>query len=294
MEIRELSYVIVGAADIEKWRTYGTDMLGMAASEGPGGAVYLKMDGRDFRIAVVKTDKNELHAAGWLLADEGAFNDRRESMQAAGVSLNNGTAEECKLRRVRDFFWFTDPAGRRHEICWGAISSFVPFVSPIGVSGFVTDDMGFGHIVLATKKLDETLAFWRDIMNFGISDIINFDMGPGNPPIRIYFLHCGNGRQHSLAIAEMDDPTGIQHLMVEVKSIDDVGQALDRVAATETPLALSLGRHVNDNMLSFYMVTPSGFMMEYGTGATVMNWADHNVFESTKGSHWGHRPMMSF
>jgi 3,4-dihydroxy-9,10-secoandrosta-1,3,5(10)-triene-9,17-dione 4,5-dioxygenase len=136
------------------------------------------------------------------------------------------------------------------------------------------------------------LAFWRDVMKFGISDLINFDMGPDRPPIRIYFMHCGNGRQHSLALAELDDPTGVQHLMVEVKSIDDVGYALDRVHQNGTPLALSLGRHVNDNMLSFYMVTPGGFMMEYGTGASVIDWSNHSIFESTKGSHWGHRPQM--
>jgi 3,4-dihydroxy-9,10-secoandrosta-1,3,5(10)-triene-9,17-dione 4,5-dioxygenase len=78
---------------------------------------------------------------------------------------------------------------------------------------------------------------------------------------------------------------------VEVKAVDDVGYALDRVAATKTPLALSLGRHVNDNMLSFYMVTPGGFLMEYGTGAFVMDWTVHNIFEATKGSHWGHKPV---
>lgn len=293
MEIKELGYVVIGAPDIEKWRDYGVNVLGMPDADGPDGSLYLKMDDRDFRIAVIKTEKDELHAAGWQVADEDAFNARRAELEGAGVTVTSGTEAERKLRKVRDFFWFTDPAGRRHEICWGAISSFAPFVSPVGVSGFVTSEMGFGHIVLATKKLDETLAFWRDVMHFGISDIINFDMGPGVPPIRIYFLHCGNNRQHSLAIAEMDDPTGIQHLMVEVKSIDDVGYALDRVSATGTPLALSLGRHVNDNMLSFYMVTPSGFMLEYGTGAFVMDWSNHNVFESTKGSHWGHKPMMA-
>jgi 3,4-dihydroxy-9,10-secoandrosta-1,3,5(10)-triene-9,17-dione 4,5-dioxygenase len=76
-----------------------------------------------------------------------------------------------------------------------------------------------------------------------------------------------------------------------VKTVDDVGFALDRVANTKTPLALSLGRHVNDNMLSFYMVSPSGFMVEFGTDADVVDWSRHNVFESTRGSHWGHRPQ---
>jgi 3,4-dihydroxy-9,10-secoandrosta-1,3,5(10)-triene-9,17-dione 4,5-dioxygenase len=292
MQVKELSYVLIGTSDQEKWRKYGTQVLGMAEAEGPDGALYLKMDTRDFRMAVIDTGKDQFYAAGWLVADAHAMEQRRAAVECTGAQTKPGTEAERDVRKVRDFFWFTDPAGLRHEVCWGAISGFRPFTSPIGVSGFVTGDMGFGHVVMATKNLDATLAFWCDCMGFGVSDVINFNMGPGTPPVRIYFLHCGNGRQHSLAIAEIDDPTGVQHLMVQVQSVDDVGYALDRVADTGTPLALSLGRHVNDNMLSFYMVSPGGFLFEYGYGAIVSDWSNHNVFESTKGSHWGHRPQI--
>ncbi len=289
MEIKELGYALIGAPDLQKWRDYGTQVLGMSDHEGPDGALYLKMDARDFRLGVIQQDEDDFYCAGWGVADEAAFNGRREVLVNAGVTVTAGTEAEKKLRRVHDFFWFTDPAGQRHEVYWGAIAAYEPFVSPVGVSGFVTNDLGFGHVVMATLKIEETVEFWLSVMGFKISDIINFDMGPENPPIRIFFLHCDNGRQHSLAIAELEHPTGLQHLMVEVNTMDDVGYGLDRVASTETPLALSLGRHVNDNMLSFYMVSPGGFMVEYGTEGMVMDWDRHNVFESTKGSHWGHK-----
>jgi len=292
MEIKELGYVLIGAPDLEKWRHYGTQVLGMAEKAGPGGELYLKMDTRDFRLAVKQTGKDEFLAVGWQVEGPQELAAWRARVEGAGVTATAGTEEELGLRKACDFFWFIDPAGGRHEVFWGPISAFEPFVSPVGVSGFVTGDMGLGHVVLATKKVEETRAFWCDVMGFGVSDQINFNMGPGVPPIRLYFLHCGNGRQHSLAIAEMDHPTGVQHMMVEVKSIDDVGYGLDRVLDSGTPLALSIGRHVNDNMLSFYMVTPGGFMLEYGHGGLVMDWTDHKVFQATKGSHWGHRPQM--
>jgi 3,4-dihydroxy-9,10-secoandrosta-1,3,5(10)-triene-9,17-dione 4,5-dioxygenase len=291
MKIKELGYALIGAPDLQKWRDYGTRVLGMSDHDGPEGALYLKMDTRDFRLAVVKSEKDDLIGAGWGVADERAFNERRQALVGAGVKVTPGNEAEKKLRRVRDFFWFQDPSGKRHEVYWGAISAYAPFTSPVGVSGFVTDDMGFGHLVMATLKIEETVAFWRSVMNFEISDVINFDMGPERPPIRIVFLHCDNGRQHTLAIAELEDPTGLQHLLLEVKSIDDVGYALDRVANSGTQLALSLGRHVNDNMLSFYMVSPSGFLIEYGTAGSVIDWSRHNVFESTRPSYWGHRPQ---
>ena len=54
--------------------------------------------------------------------------------------------------------------------------------------------------------------------------------------------------------------------MLEVAALDDVGTALDIVNERQIPLAMSLGRHTNDLMTSFYVRTPSGFEIEYGTG----------------------------
>src|SRR5690606_29715419 len=119
-----------------------TNVLGMSAQAGPGGELYLKMDARDFRLAVFKADKNKFHAAGWGVSDESAFEKKKAALQKAGVKVTPGTAEEKALRRVRDFFWFEDPSGQRHEIYWGVISAYAPFISPVGVSGFVTNDMG--------------------------------------------------------------------------------------------------------------------------------------------------------
>ena len=59
--------------------------------------------------------------------------------------------------------------------------------------------------------------------------------------------------------------------MLEVGSLDDVGSALDIAIARDLPLAMSLGRHTNDLMTSFYVRTPSGFEIEYGTGGRLID-----------------------
>ena len=51
----------------------------------------------------------------------------------------------------------------------------------------------------------------------------------------------------------------------------DVGCAYDRVQAAGLPLALSLGMHPNDLMFSFYVVTPSGFAIEFGADGRVID-----------------------
>jgi 3,4-dihydroxy-9,10-secoandrosta-1,3,5(10)-triene-9,17-dione 4,5-dioxygenase len=288
MAITELGYVIIGAPDPEKWRRYGADVLGMAPVDGPDGALYLKMDDRDFRFAIRRSDKDELFASGWGVAGRDEYYETRARVAAAGVNVVEGSQAERRLRKVQEFFSFIDPAGLRHEVYWGPIASFTKFVSPLGVK-FVTGDLGMGHAVLPTPDLEGTVDFWINVMGFGMSDLLHLTLIEGAPPISVYFLHCAAGRQHSLAFAELSDPTGCNHLMVEVDTIDEVGRAHDRVDQNGVQLTLTLGRHVNDDMISFYMKTPGGFQMEYGAGGSVKDWSNYTVFESTRGSHWGHK-----
>ena len=56
------------------------------------------------------------------------------------------------------------------------------------------------------------------------------------------------------------------HFMFEAKSLDDVGRAYDIVHAEGFPIAMTLGRHTNDNTTSFYLYSPSGWWVEYGCG----------------------------
>jgi 3,4-dihydroxy-9,10-secoandrosta-1,3,5(10)-triene-9,17-dione 4,5-dioxygenase len=87
----------------------------------------------------------------------------------------------------------------------------------------------------------------------------------------------------------MPTPSGIVHIMVEVGNTDDVGLALDRAKRRKVPMAATLGRHVNDLMLSFYMKCPGGFDVEFGTeGRQVRDDERWVARESTAVSLWGH------
>jgi len=102
-------------------------------------------------------------------------------------------------------------------------------------------------------------------------------------------MHCANARHHSLAICEFPVPSGCVHAMVEVDSMTEVGRAHDRQQAHGVDLSATLGQHLNDKMISFYMKTPSGFDLEYGyDGLQVDNWEEHCAFEFSRVSLWGH------
>jgi len=44
-------------------------------------------------------------------------------------------------------------------------------------------------------------------------------------------------------------------------------------------------------MVSFYMQSPSGFEVEYGWGARVVDDSTWQVQQHARGSIWGHRPQ---
>ena len=58
----------------------------------------------------------------------------------------------------------------------------------------------------------------------------------------------------------------MHHLMVELFSLDDVGQAYDVALTQQDRVGVTLGRHTNDFMTSFYAKSPSSFMIECGWG----------------------------
>jgi len=296
MDIKALGYVVVGSTDLSRWNNYGRDVLGMMPVHAPNGGLYLKMDERDFRLLIVPAEENAYFASGWELADEPAFEAALAGLQRAGVEAQRGSAEDLVSRKVQALAWFHDPAGNRHEISWGAKSEFRAFVSPVGVPRFITEDMGLGHTVLPAPNFDETYTFLHDVMGFRLSDIfrVRFTPDPDEPEKRIYFLHCNNPREHSLAIMELPSEHKCVHMMLEVEDMDQVGRAMDRMLANEVKLSATLGRHCNDQMISFYMKTPGGFDIEYGYGGVQCDWSKHSVFEATQVSQWGHDFSVGF
>lgn len=295
-KIDALAYVVAESTDVSKWKHFGEQVLGLATAEAPEGGLYLKMDERKYRIAVVKGQSDRYHASGWEVRDEAAFHAAVEALKQAGVAVTPGGEAQRQARCVQDLASFTDPSGNRHEISWGFTTDFARFISPAGVEGFVTGDAGVGHTVLPAEKFDQTWALFRDVLGFGLSDIFRhkFTPDPNEPVKRIYFTHCANPRHHSLALFEMAIPSGCVHMMMEVPSMDEVGRAYDRMQKHGVKLMATLGRHVNDRMTSFYMNSPSNFAIEYGYGGLMLDWDKHQAFESTAVSLWGHDFSVGF
>ncbi|MGB0219405.1 MAG: VOC family protein [Sinimarinibacterium flocculans] len=295
MKIQALAYVLAETTDIGKWRHYAEQVLGMSTAEAAGGALYLKMDERAFRIAAIPGGADRYLASGWELAPGVDFDGTVAALKAAGVEVGDSSEAERALRQVARMVKFTDPSGNAHELVQGYTGSSTPFVSPIGVAGFKTGAQGMGHTVLpAAQNFDATEKLFREVFGFGMSDRFNFKPGPDAPNIRIHFMHAASGRHHSLALAEMPAPTGCVHIMVEVESMTDVGLAHDRRVQHDVKLMATLGEHENDRMTSFYMLTPGNFALEYGWGGITVDPQSWQTTETQRVSIWGHDFSVGF
>ena len=173
VKIQALSYVVAESTDLAKWTHFAEQVLGMSTSPAPEGGLYLKMDERNFRLAVVKGAADRYLASGWEVADRKAFDEVVGAVRKSGAAITAGSEAERNLRCVADLAVFNDPSGNRHEISYGYSGAMAPFASSIGVKGFKTGEQGMGHTVLPSLSFDASLKFFRDVLGFGLSDTMS-------------------------------------------------------------------------------------------------------------------------
>ena len=285
-EIEALGYIGIEVSDPVRWRHFACDTLGLQAFDNAHGGFDLRMDNYASRIRVTEGPRDDLLYAGWEVRDEAALESLAVKLEAAGVSISRGDAALAAERRVAALVRFTDPEGNGHEAFYGPLQKTnEPFVSPRGVR-FKTGRQGLGHLVLSCGDKPAMMTFFIDLLGFRLSDHIHTEVVPGRP-LAISFLRC-NGRHHSLALAPVPIKKKIVHLMFEVLSIDDVGRAMHRCLAEDVHLSFTLGRHSNDDMLSFYPLSPSGFDIEYGWGGLEVDDDTWHVLTHDSNSAWGH------
>ena len=296
MRVKALAYASIQTDDLQEWREYATDVLGMMESTtSDDNNLYLKMDERSYRLHIVKGKDKRYLCSGWEVAHRDDFAQLLVELDASGVDYKRADEEYKKKRKVQDLISLVDPSGNHLEVCYGCEQDYTKFTSKVGLAGFHTGEdgvLGFGHTVIPAPNLKETHDFYQELLGFADSDYMHFHFNPdpSDPGQGMHFMHCDNPRHHSLGLYQ--DPTneiGCVHIMVQVPTVDDVGRCLDRVNERKIPIVSTLGRHTNDHMLSFYMVTPSGFALEYGCEGREPDWTTHRPTVSALPSFWGHK-----
>ena len=285
----QLGYIGIEVGNLAAWRRFATDMLGLEiGAPRADGTVPLRMDRHDHRFLLREGPADDLAFVGWEVPDHATLETMKARLVDAGVAVHAGSAAEVAARGVSAMIHFADPNGIRSEIYHGPRLGHGEFRPDKIAQGYLTGPMGMGHILIAARDAAETERFYRDTLGFRLSDYVDTEfMGR---PMHAVFLHV-NRRHHSLAFTEFPGPKRLHHFMLQVNAIDDVGAAFDRCQDLGIPIAMTIGRHPNDRMISFYGTTPSGFLFEIGWGATEVDDRTWKTMTHDSISEWGHRPV---
>jgi 2,3-dihydroxybiphenyl 1,2-dioxygenase len=280
MPIRALGYVGIASRNPQEWAAFNRELLGMESVPAGGSSFVMRLDERARRFSVAQADFDGCHHFGWEVDDAAGLDALGARLEGMGVMVAREPASLAEERCVAEVISFSDPAGNRLEAFHGARLADTAFRPSRAIAGFRTGSLGLGHAVLMVRDLGAMRDFYERVLGFHLSDYMT-------APFTAYFYHV-NGRHHSLALLE-SDRDGVHHLMAELREMDDVGHAWDIAQCKPDRIGVTLGRHSNDLMLSFYARTPSGFMFECGWGGRVVDPDTWRAAEVPIGpSLWGH------
>ena len=285
--VSQLGYLVFEVSDVGAWRRFATEVLGLELVDDRGDEGFgLRMDGHVQRFFIERGSLDDAKAVGWEVVDPAALEAIVSRLETSGHPVDRATPQEASQRNVQALVRFSDPAGHPCELYYGPKMANEPFVSEVVRSGFVANEQGLGHVVLAAKSNAEHEAFYTQMLGLKLSDYIRCELF--GHQIDVTFLHA-NARHHSFAFAQSSQKR-LLHFMIEARDIDEVGRCYDRFLFSGGRVHQTLGRHPNDQMFSFYGHTPSGFLFEFGHGGVQV---DDETWQSTvhpKVSDWGHHP----
>lgn len=268
--VTELGYLGLEVSDPAAWKDYATQCVGMEVlEEGESDRFYLRMDNWHHRFVVHTGKRDDVAYMGWRVPDAQALEKAARILKEARIDFRVATPEETAERHVLGLLKLHDPSGIPTEIFWGPrVDMHLPFHPGRRMHGrFVTGErQGLGHCLIQAKDPAASHQFYSLL---GLKGAIEYHLQTPMGVAKPVFMHC-NDRQHSIAFGIPSDKM-LNHMMLEYAELNDLGLSHDLVRKRGIPVALQLGKHSNDQALTFYSATPSGWLMELGWGAVQSN-----------------------
>ena len=265
IEVTELGYMGLGVKDLAAWKEFASNIVGFeVTNEGEPDRCYLRMDYLHHRIVLHADGSDDLAYLGLRVAGPDEFAQMQRQLSEGGIKFRVGSDDEADERRVLEVMKLSDPDGNPVEIYHGPLTQFSkPFHPGRGMHGrFKTGSGGLGHCIVRERDVEAARRFY---MQLGMRGGIEYTFGKGKRT-GLVFMHC-NDRDHTVAFGIPGGDRRLNHIMIEVDNLDDVGMTYDLVCKNKVPVTITPGKHSNDHMYSFYFRNPSGWMFEYGWGA---------------------------
>ncbi|MSQ70639.1 MAG: glyoxalase/bleomycin resistance/extradiol dioxygenase family protein [Betaproteobacteria bacterium] len=255
VNLHDIRYLRIGTRNLEAATDFVTRIVGLQLVGREGKSAYFRSDKtavrgdtRDHTLVYFEGDPSD-NTAAFDLKNPDDFDAVGAELEKAGHPVHYGTAEECELRRVKQFLRTQDPTGNKIEIV------VRPFHS--GVRYFPSRDAGithFSHIGLRTSNPAKDEAFWTTVLSARVSDWIG-----GAPLMRINTIH------HTIALFPSATP-GVQHINHQVEDVDDIMRSWYFLKEKGVKITFGPGRHATSSAMFLYFEGPDQMIYEYSVG----------------------------
>ena len=286
-----MGYLVASARKLTDWKRFACEAIGLHLASATENQLAFRMDEHARRLVIERGDTNDVVAMGWQVKDQETLYIVLQRLAERNVSVELVQGDQAAERGVVFLYRFAGPKGLFIELFLEPLIDRTPL--KILSSGFKIGRAGLGHVSVMSRERDRTIAFWQKLFDARISDRIEISSGK-RVALDVTFLRM-NERHHSVAIAATRGPridmfpTRVQHANIEVSTLDDLTSTFERCQQLGYKISRNIGRHPNDKELSFYLPTPSGFEMEIGWDALVVDeseWQADKVYDRM--SNWGH------
>ena len=255
MGVRSLGYLRLEATDLAAWEVFAGDFLGL-----------MRVDGADPELALLPDGRLPAPARRRAGRRRGDHGDRLRGARpprarpagrrrrGRGDRGRAGTADECARTAASPGSSGSTTPAATGSSCSTARSSTTSPVQTPAVSGFVTGDMGMGHVIVSAEDGDATVDFYIDVLGFVERNTMGKTVFHGLQPAPPHL------RRRPPARARAGCSTSWSRSPRSTTS----ASALDRADALGVPMMNTLGKHTNDHMVSFYVYSPERYAVEVG------------------------------
>lgn len=236
-QILDIAQVGVGVPDRSRWEQYSQEVLGFPTFRSPDASVtYVRWDAYHHRLALRDSVEPQLSYVAFDVGSAPMLEEWADLLASRQIAARRVDAAQCRERRIAGAIEFQDPDGHPLALAYGfeVEQEAVRYTRPLSV-------LRMGHALLTVQDTKRAHDFYTGLLGFKLSDWVLV-----TDAIRLCFLRV-NARHHTLALAPCRPGAKprLQHVMVEVESLDDVMRSYHHVRMRKAPIGMGPGKHAN-------------------------------------------------
>lgn len=249
-----LAYAALNVSDPQRSRPFYETLLGLQfVEEGAAGELYFRCGFDHHNLVLFRSATPGLKRIGWEMQTEADVDSLANRLKEAAIEVVEVPEQERRTLRQSRTLRFSCPfTGVTMEFFWR--------MQELGGEPYrttVAQIQRLGHIVMRSPRFAEALAFYREVLNFKVSDEIEG---------AVAFMRCHpNPLHHSLALAPAKTPS-LHHVNFMVTEVDDIGRAIWRFKKAGVTVVHGPGRHPPSGSMFLYFLDPDGLTVEYSFG----------------------------